>query len=52
LRAILSIFKLFGGEAFKLVSPSPDVRRTLEIAGMADQVGIFDDVPGALASFR
>lgn len=52
LRAVLTIFKLFGGKAFKLVSPAPEVRRTLEIAGFADQIGIFDDLPAALASLQ
>lgn len=52
LRAVLSIYKLFGAEGLKLISPSPDVRRTLEIAGMASQIAIYDDLAAALASFR
>jgi anti-anti-sigma factor len=53
LRVIFSIFKKFGGkEAFKLVSPSEDVRRTLTIAGIAYSVEIFDDLSSAVASFH
>lgn len=37
--------------AFKILNPTPDVRRILEIAGMSTRIEIYDDLDLAVASF-
>lgn len=38
--------------AFKILNPSENVRRILDIAGISSRIEIFDDLDRALASFN
>ncbi|MEW5828248.1 MAG: STAS domain-containing protein [Chloroflexota bacterium] len=54
IRAVMVIYKMLnGGEGkhLKLVSPTSYVREVLEIAGISQQIEIFDTLEEAVASF-
>lgn len=53
-RALIVIYKLLsaeGGSHFKLAGPIPAIREMLEIAGITQQIEIYDTVAEAVASF-